>query len=130
MSIKRLLHYLKLEDKNRKEALLSYNWNQRARSAQSPPLGAWRVWIILAGRGFGKTRAGAETLRLWVQNKVCRRIALIGETRDETRQVMVEGPSGLLAVHPPQERPFYNPSRNQIFWKNGAIATCFSAKAY
>lgn len=101
-----------------------------ARESQLPPKGDWRVWLILAGRGFGKTRAGAETLREWVKRGLCRRLALVSETEAEGRQVMVEGPSGILAVHPPAERPLYEPSKRLLSWPNGAIATCFSAEAY
>lgn len=86
--------------------------------------------MILAGRGFGKTRTGAETLRQWVKEGICKRIALVGETEVETRQVIVEGSSGILAVHPPSERPHYEPSKRQLFWPNGAVANCYSAEAY
>jgi phage terminase large subunit-like protein len=86
--------------------------------------------LIIAGRGFGKTRTGAETLRQWVGQGVCQRLALIAETEAEARQVMVEGSSGLLAVHPRAERPLYEPSKRLLSWPNGAIATCFSAEAY
>jgi len=128
--LKKFLHYLQREALRRKKESLHYNWFKGARPSQLPPQGNWRVWLILAGRGFGKTRTGAETIRQWVKEKVCRRIAVLGETTIETRQVMVEGPSGLLAVHPPQERPLYKPSSQQLFWPNGAMATCFSAEAY
>lgn len=107
-----------------------YHWPLIARPSQLPPKGDWRIWIILAGRGFGKTRTGAETLRQWVQQEGCRRLALIGETAIEVRQVMVEGPSGILAVHPPSERPKYEASKHLLTWPNGAVATCFSAEAY
>ncbi len=107
-----------------------YIWPKWARANQLPPIGNWHVWLILAGRGFGKTRTGAETLRYWIQEGLCQRIALVGETETEVRHVMVEGPSGLLAIHPPSERPVYKPSKRQLTWSNGAIATCFSAEAY
>jgi phage terminase large subunit-like protein len=119
-----------LERKAKKQNLERYDWQCVARPKQLPPPGDWRTWMILAGRGFGKTRTGAETLRWWVNQGVCRRLALIAETELEVRQVMVEGPSGLLAVHPPAERPRYESSRRLLSWPNGAIATCFSAEAY
>lgn len=128
--LKKVLVALRAEATRRKEEALRYDWLHWARPSQRPPQGDWRVWLILAGRGFGKTRTGAETLRQWVKEGLCRRIALLGETAAETRQVMVEGASGLLGVHPPRERPLYKPTTHQLCWPNGAIATCFSAEAY
>jgi len=121
---------LQKERARRKKVADSYTWSLQARPNQLPPEGDWHTWLILAGRGFGKTRTGAETLRFWVHQEGRRHLALIGETELETRHVMVEGPSGILAVHPPQERPLYEPSKRQLVWPNGAIATCFSAEAY
>lgn len=109
---------------------LGYCWETQARENQRVPKGNWRAWLILAGRGFGKTRTGAETLRQWVESGEVRRIALIGATEGEVRDVMVEGMSGLLAVHPPHEQPRYEPSKRRITWPNGAIATLFSAENY
>ncbi len=128
--LRKLLYYLQAERKRRQQEASRYDWKNLARKNQLPPQGPWRTWLILAGRGFGKTRTGAETIRHWIREGVCRRIALIGETEIETRQVMVEGPSGLLAIHPPAERPLYTPSKGELSWANGAIATCFSAEAY
>lgn len=119
-----------MEKKRQRQETLRYDWQKNARQSQLPPKGDWRVWLILAGRGFGKTRTGAETLRQWVGQGLCRRLALVAETEAEVRQVMVEGSSGLLAVHPPSERPLYEPSKRILSWPNGAIATCFSAEAY
>lgn len=127
---KKLLGLFKMEKKRRAREALRYDWLHNARENQLPPKGDWRVWLILAGRGFGKTRMGAETLRQWVAKGRCQRLALIGESEAEVRQVMVEGSSGLLAVHPPRERPLYEPSKRLLSWANGAIATCFSAEAY
>lgn len=127
---RKLLRLFKKEKKRRNQEVLSYNWQQMARANQLPPKGDWRVWLILAGRGFGKTRTGAETLRQWVSQGVCRRLALVAETEAEVRQVMVEGSSGLLTIHPPAERPLYEPSKRLLSWPNGAIGTCFSAEAY
>jgi phage terminase large subunit-like protein len=111
-----------------------YQWDLIARDSQKLPFGdwpgGWQVWLILAGRGFGKTRTGAETIRQWVFQKNCRRLALVAESERDARQVMVEGVSGLLAVHPPHERPDFYPSRGELIWPNGAIATLFSAEAY
>ncbi|MDF3033816.1 MAG: hypothetical protein K0R76_770, partial [Alphaproteobacteria bacterium] len=104
-----------------------YAWEQRARPSQRPPAGDWRTWLILAGRGFGKTRTGAETIRGWVKSGRCRRIALISKTMSEARAVMVEGISGLLDIHPPQERPVFQRTRQQLVWPNGAVATLYGA---
>lgn len=89
--------------------------------------------MILAGRGFGKTRIGAETIRDWVCGDTplgkgrYNRIALVAETAPDARDVMVEGESGLLAVHPPDFRPVYEPSKRRVSWPNGAIATLYNA---
>ncbi|MBY0293674.1 MAG: terminase family protein [Alphaproteobacteria bacterium] len=128
--LKKFLHFINQEKTLRNQENSHYDWPVNARSNQLPPKGHWRVWLILAGRGFGKTRTGAETLRQWVREGVCRRLALVAATETEARSVMVEGESGLLAVHPPAERPRYESSKRQLFWENGAIATCFSAEAY
>ena len=90
----------------------------------------WATWLILGGRGAGKTRAGAE----WVRHIACcdpmARIALVGETEHDVRTVMVEGVSGLLKVHPHWERPSWQPTLRRLEWKNGAIAEIFSAENY
>jgi phage terminase large subunit-like protein len=89
---------------------------------------AWTTWLLLGGRGAGKTRAGAEWVRQLAQSDASARIALIGETEHEAREVMVEGVSGLLAVHARAERPEWIPSRRRIEWPNGAVAQVFSAE--
>lgn len=91
-----------------------------------PPKESWRTWLILAGRGFGKTRCGAEWVRAQVGSG-CRRIALIGATAADARDVMVEGESGVLAISPPWDRPNYEPSKRRLTWPNGAVATTYSA---
>jgi phage terminase large subunit-like protein len=103
-----------------------YQWSEWARDSQKPPPGDWRVWLLLAGRGFGKTLAGAQYVRARV-NQGARRIALVGPTADDTRDVMVEGESGILAVSPPDEGPRYEPSKRRVSWPNGAVATLYSA---
>ena len=109
------------------EALL-YDWvGLWARENQLPPAGDWFAWLLLAGRGFGKSRTGAEFIRERVEKHGARRIALIGPTAADVRDVMVEGESGLLAVCPPWNRPVYEPSKRRLTWPNGAIATCYSA---
>ena len=106
---------------------LLHDWRFWARAAQLPPAGRWRIWLILAGRGFGKTRAGAEWVRARIETRRAKRIALVGETLADARQVMVEGESGLLAISPPWNRPLWQPSLRRLTWPNGAIATAFSA---
>lgn len=107
---------------------LVYCWRIWARPKQLAPHGEWLVWLILAGRGFGKTRTGAE----WVIEKArdnpgCR-IALIGATAADVRDTMVEGESGILACSPPSFRPKYEPSKRRLTWPNGSRATCFAAE--
>jgi phage terminase large subunit-like protein len=96
--------------------------------------GPWTTWLILGGRGAGKTRAGAEWVRALVsgvppyadQQHKC--IALIGQTEHDVREVMVEGPSGILNVSPTSRRPLWLPSRRRLEWPNGAVAQVFSAE--
>ncbi|MET0240403.1 MAG: terminase family protein [Sphingobium sp.] len=106
---------------------LAERWEHRARPAQLPPPGDWTVWLVMAGRGFGKTRAGAEWVRGIAEGDSGARIALIGASLHEARSVMVEGESGVLAVSPPGARPLWQPSRRQLQWPNGAVATLFGA---
>jgi len=108
------------------QALL-YGWPYWARANQLPPNGDWRVWLLLAGRGFGKTRTGAELIRARAIALAARRLALVAPTVGDARDIMVEGESGILAISPPWERPRYEPSKRRLTWPNGAIATLFSA---
>jgi phage terminase large subunit-like protein len=118
---------------------LEYDWSFWARRNQLAPAGTWTVWLILAGRGWGKTKTGAE----WVRDLMCgtspltggrvRHLALVGETAADTRKVMVGdglGPgegSGILQVHPKDFRPVYNPSLKRLIWPNGAVASLYNA---
>ncbi len=93
----------------------------------------WTTWLLIGGRGAGKTRAGAEWIKMLANaprqdDEIDRRIALVGETEHETREVMIEGVSGLLAVHPRDARPVWSPTRRRLEWNNGAIAQAFSAE--
>ena len=112
---------------------LLWDWRVWARPNQIVPAGQWSTWMILAGRGFGKTRTGSETIREWVCGKTpmargrYHRIALIAETAADARDVIVEGDSGLLACHPKDFRPLYEPSKRRLTWPNGAVATLFNA---
>lgn len=122
------------------EALL-HDWQIWARDDQLPPPprsgqagGDWRTWLFIGGRGAGKTRAGAEWVRALAlglapfTDAPARRIALIGETVGDVRAVMIEGVSGLLAVHPPHQRPEFVSSQGLLRWPNGSIAQVFSAE--
>ena len=117
-----------LADLTEKEAeALLYDWRFWARPNQVPPPGDWRTWLVLAGRGFGKTRTGAEWVREQVEQGQCSRMALVAPTAADARDVMVEGESGILAISPPWFRPLYEPSKRRLTWPNGAIATTYSA---
>lgn len=107
---------------------IAHLWEFHARPAQLAPEGDWDVWLLMAGRGFGKTRAGAEWVRSRVESGAAHRIALIGATAADVRDVMVEGESGILAVSPPWFRPIYEPSKRRLRWPNGAVATTYSAE--
>lgn len=113
-------------DPDQRAALLRY-WNFWARDNQRQPEGLWRVWLILAGRGYGKTRAGAEWVRGFASRHGMCRIALVGATREEARAIMMEGESGLLEISPHHERPRFEPSLNRCVWPNGTMATLYSA---
>jgi phage terminase large subunit-like protein len=119
-------------------AALFGDWPSFAHAHQQPPPltpsgGDWTTWLILGGRGAGKTRAGAEWVRRFVRGlkpsvgKSAGRIALVGENEHEVREVMVEGVSGLLSVHARAERPTWSPSRRRLQWPSGAVAHTFSA---
>lgn len=106
-----------------------HDWDlMLARPEQLPPPGDWLVWLLLAGRGFGKTRAGAEWVRAQVNDRRAGRIALVAPTAADARDVMIEGESGILAVTPDMERPLYEPSKRRVSWPNGAIAIAYSAE--
>lgn len=105
----------------------AHHWRLWARRDQLPPEGDWRTWVILAGRGFGKTRAGSEWVREVAATDPAARIALVGASLGEARAVMIEGESGLLEVCPPRSRPLFEPSLRRLTWPNGAQATLYSA---
>ena len=103
-----------------------YDWALWARDNQRPPPGDWIYWLILAGRGAGKTRAGAEAVREWVKDFSI--VNLIGATHDDVRDVMVLGESGLMTICPRAERPHYARAEARLAWPNGAISLLFSAE--
>ncbi len=102
-------------------------WGFTRRGAQVPPEGAWHSWLVMAGRGFGKTRTGAEWVEAMRQRSHMR-IALVGATHHDVRAVMIEGPSGLLSATPFDEVKRYEPSKRRLVWMNGASAEWFSAE--
>jgi hypothetical protein len=103
-----------------------YDWSLWARDDQRPPPGDWIYWLILAGRGAGKTRAGAEAVREWAKSFAI--VNLIGATHDDVRDVMVLGESGLMAICPRDERPRYARAAGRLAWPNGATSLLFSAE--
>lgn len=107
---------------------LLWEWDFWARDDQKEPAGDWSIWVLMAGRGAGKTRSAAEWIRDKAkQNPGCR-IGLTGRTASDVRDVMIQGVSGLLAVCPPSERPEWKPSTRSVVWPNGSTATAFSAE--
>lgn len=104
-----------------------FDWRTWARENQLAPHDDWRVWLVMAGRGFGKTRLGAEWVRGVAETDPEARIALIGSSLHEARSVMVEGESGLLSIGAPWRRPTYESSVRRLTWPNGAQAFLYSA---
>ncbi|HEX8239053.1 MAG TPA: terminase family protein [Allosphingosinicella sp.] len=109
------------------KAYLGYVWALWERDGQCEPPLPWRTWLVLAGRGFGKTRMGAEWVRRMAKTDGRVRIALVAATLAEARAVMVEGDSGILAVCPDDERPVWEPSLGRLRFPGGARAQIFSA---
>jgi phage terminase large subunit-like protein len=110
--------------------VLQWDWRSWGRPEQLPPEGDdWNIWLVLAGRGFGKTRLASE----WVREQAKyttegqRRFALVARTAADVRDVIVEGESGIINVSPPSERPHYEPSKRRLTWPNGNTATLFTA---
>nr|WP_329605638.1 terminase family protein [Rhizobium alarense] len=103
------------------------DWRMAARDAQRAPDGDWRTWLLMGGRGSGKTRAGAE----WVQATACAtpdlRIALVAETLGDAREVMIDGVSGICRIAR-ENRPDFEASRRRLVWPNGTIAQIFSSE--
>lgn len=106
---------------------LLYDWSFWARPKQLPPSWDWRIWLLLAGRGFGKTRTITEWARERAKQMPKSRGALVAATAADARDVLVEGESGILAVSPDWFKPIYEPSKRRLTWPNGTVATIFSA---
>lgn len=107
---------------------LRFNWELNARPKQLPPTGNWRFWVVRAGRGFGKTRTGAEYVRKLAKGGKHGRLAIIGPTAADVRDVMVEGESGIMSCSPNDFMPLYEPSKRQLTWPNGVIAKLYSGE--
>src|SRR5210317_293457 len=107
-------------------AAAAWSWPLLARPEQLAPRGDWPAWLVKAGRSWGKTRVGAE----WVRSvaKPGARIALVGPTAADVRDVMIEGESGILSVCEPWNKPVYVPSKRRLTWPNGAMAVAYSAE--
>ena len=117
-----------LSERDAEEAVK--DWASDARPDQTPPGGDWLTWLLLGGRGAGKTRAGAEWVRAiaTAEPQPAGPIALVGETFADAREVMIEGVSGLLAIHPSWNRPEWQRTRRRLVWPNGTVAQAFSAE--
>jgi predicted phage terminase large subunit-like protein len=110
-------------------AALQSDWAVHARKEQLPPPGDdWTIWLLLSGRGFGKTRAGSEWVKSLIVSGRARRVALVGATASDIRDIAIEGESGLLSVCADYDRPVYEPSKRRVTFKNGAICTAYSAE--
>jgi predicted phage terminase large subunit-like protein len=107
---------------------IEHDWPSVARPEQRVPPGDWNIWLYLAGRGAGKSRAGAEAVREGVESGRYGRIALIAPTAADARDVMLEGPSGIMSICPNSTRPSFEPSKRRITFVTGATATIFSAE--
>jgi len=110
------------------DALEHGGYRSKARPSQLPPPGGWNGWLVVAGRGFGKNFTGAGWINELVETGAAGRIGLVAATAADARDVMVEGESGILRLAPPWNVPQYEPSKRRLTWKNGAIATLFSAE--
>ncbi|UGY23568.1 terminase family protein [Bradyrhizobium septentrionale] len=110
------------------DSLADGGWRAKARPSQLPPPGDWLGWLLMSGRGFGKTFTGSGWVNELVETAAAGRIALVAPTAADARDTMVEGQSGLLRMAPPWNRPQYEPSKRRLTWPNGAIATTFSSE--
>lgn len=108
-------------------AKLAHDWSFWARPNQMAPEGLWTTWLVLAGRGFGKTRMGAEWVRELAEKNPGCRIALVAETAADARDVMIKGDSGLLATDPNLTEDSWSPTNRCLTWPNGSKAWCYNA---
>ena len=117
---------------------LLFDWGFWARPEQMIPVGDWLTWLIMTGRGWGKTRSGGEGIRQW-EGEGYKRFILVGATAGDVRDVMITGESGLLSLYPEDDRPLYEPSKTKVTWPRrqsrrwgghgtSAVADLFSAE--
>ena len=106
---------------------MNYRWPLWARPTQLPPDDPWNIWLLLAGRGFGKTRTGAEWVRARVESGLSSRIALVARSPHEVRDIMIQGESGILSVCPPWNMPTWESTKRRLTWPDGATAFAFSS---
>lgn len=107
--------------------VLAHDWKAWRRPAQEPPSVPWRFWLIMTGRGWGKTRTGAEWIRDSATSGLFRHVNIIGATVDDARDIMIEGESGILEICPKSERPVYRKQLRRMDWPNGCKTLVFSA---
>ena len=107
---------------------LEYSWEFWARLDQLAPPGNWRTWLLLGGRGSGKTRSASEWVRGQMESGRRRQLGIIAPTADAMRRIRIEGPSGLLATAPPWARPEFEPSTRRVVYPNGGIVHLFSSE--
>ncbi len=119
---------LLIQEKQRR--ISNYHWKSVARENQLPPRGDWFTWLIMAGRGFGKTRTGAETIYQWVRSGMYKHIALIGKSQFESQAIMLKGESGILSIQDPAFKATYLKSESLIIWPNGAKAYLLGGDYY
>lgn len=112
----------------KEQELARYHWHMWARDNQIPPESNWKYWVCMAGRGWGKTRTGAQWVRHLVEEKGLTRIALVAPTAADVRDIMVNGESGIIACSPPWNRPEYQSSKRRVVWPNGAQAFMYSSE--
>jgi len=120
------LYLRELEEKERLSS--SYDWLKIARPKQLMPKGEWSMWMLLSGRGFGKTKALTESTRVLINQGRAKRIAIAARTPADGRDVLIEGVSGFMSIFPPWERPLYEPSKSRITFQNGAIGYLYSSE--
>ena len=117
--------------KSYKKSKIQESWQVSARKEQRLPDSDWFGWLIMAGRGWGKTRTGAESIKELIATNKYKRICLLSQTYDQVRSIMIEGESGLLNIYKnKKEAPVFRSYRKELVWPNGAIATCYSAENY
>jgi len=119
--------HTKLEVLRRQVDEAEHDWESQARPEQLEPAGEWACFVLLGGRGMGKTKALSEALRRRVRLGLSRESAIVGATAADARDVMIEGPAGILEACTRVERPLYEPSRRRLAWPNGAVSHVYSA---